>query len=193
MLVRDGEGSIVINENDKLQVYVLNENGKKQKTDAGEYITEYIDFNGQVVLGNTVETAEMKFEIPKTFADNSEIPGYFYSESYEGDIYFTYYDENIDKNQKEYYLREQIRVIQEDLGEDGDSEIDEYERRIKEAKLPEEVEKKLLKENSEKLLSVVDFLLEKESMTGEQFEAIMKGEEAGESSATAMFDGFAEE
>ena len=38
-----------------------------------------------------------------------------------------------------------------------------------------------------------DFLLEKESMTGEQFEAIMKGEEVGESSATAMFDGFAED
>ena len=49
---------------------------------------------------------------------------------------------------------------------------------------------KLLSENSEKLQAVVDFLLEKESMTGEQFEAIMEGREAGETSATAMFDGF---
>ena len=55
--------------------------------------------------------------------------------------------DRLSRNQKEYYLREQMRVIQEDLGEDGDSEIDEYERRIKEAKLPAEVEKKLLKEN----------------------------------------------
>ena len=55
--------------------------------------------------------------------------------------------DRLSRNQKEYYLREQIRVIQEDLGEDGDSEIDEYERRIKEAKLPADVEKKLLKEN----------------------------------------------
>ncbi len=55
--------------------------------------------------------------------------------------------DRLSRNQKEYYLREQIRVIQEDLGEDGDSEIDEYERRIKEAKLPAEMEKKLLKEN----------------------------------------------
>ena len=55
--------------------------------------------------------------------------------------------DRLSRHQKEYYLREQIRVIQEDLGEDGDSEIDEYERRIKEAKLPAEVEKKLLKEN----------------------------------------------
>ena len=49
---------------------------------------------------------------------------------------------------------------------------------------------KLLSENSEKLHKVVDFLLEKESMTGEQFEAIMEGREVGEMSATAMFDGF---
>ncbi len=55
--------------------------------------------------------------------------------------------ERLSHNQKEYYLREQIRVIQEELGEDGDSEIDEYERRIKAAKLPAAAEKKLLKEN----------------------------------------------
>ena len=53
--------------------------------------------------------------------------------------------------------------------------------------------RQILSDNREKLQAVVDFLLEKESMTGEQFEAIMKGEEVGESSATAMFDGFAEE
>ena len=52
--------------------------------------------------------------------------------------------------------------------------------------------RQILSDNSEKLHQVVEFLLEKESMTGEQFEAIMKGEEVGESSATAMFDGFEE-
>ena len=51
---------------------------------------------------------------------------------------------------------------------------------------------RILSENQEKLHAVVDFLLEKESMTGEQFEAIMEGREAGETSATAMFDGFEE-
>ncbi|MDY2826661.1 MAG: endopeptidase La [Eubacteriales bacterium] len=55
--------------------------------------------------------------------------------------------EHLARNQKEYYLREQIRVIEEELGEDGDSEIDEYEHRIRAAHLPPEVEKKLLKEN----------------------------------------------
>ena len=52
--------------------------------------------------------------------------------------------------------------------------------------------KQILSDNSEKLNAVVEYLLEKESMTGEQFEAIMEGREIGEASATAMFDGFAE-
>ncbi len=55
--------------------------------------------------------------------------------------------ERLSRNQKDYYLREQVRVIQEELGEDGESEIDEYQARIKAAKLPPEVERKLLKEN----------------------------------------------
>ncbi len=52
--------------------------------------------------------------------------------------------------------------------------------------------RQILSDNSETLHKVVQFLLEKESMTGEQFEAIMKGQEAGDASATAMFDGFEE-
>ena len=46
--------------------------------------------------------------------------------------------EQMDENQKEYYLREQIKVIQEELGDDGDSEILTYKKKIAEAKLPEE-------------------------------------------------------
>lgn len=53
----------------------------------------------------------------------------------------------LNRHQREYYLREQIRTIQDELGEGGDGEIDEYERRIREAKLPKEIEEKLLKEN----------------------------------------------
>lgn len=52
---------------------------------------------------------------------------------------------NLNQNQKEYYLREQIRVIQEELGDT--SEPDEYYDRIMKAKLPREVQEKLLKEN----------------------------------------------
>lgn len=52
---------------------------------------------------------------------------------------------NLNRNQKEYYLREQIRVIQDELGEDDD-EIADYRRRISEAKLPSPIADKLNKE-----------------------------------------------
>jgi len=54
----------------------------------------------------------------------------------------------IDKNQKEYYLREQLKAIQTELGDkDGIvAEVEEYKRRIAEEHLPEEVEEKALKE-----------------------------------------------
>ena len=50
--------------------------------------------------------------------------------------------------------------------------------------------KQILTDNSDKLHKVVDFLLEKETMTGEQFDAIMQGREVGDASSTSMFDGF---
>ncbi|MBQ1230166.1 MAG: LON peptidase substrate-binding domain-containing protein [Clostridia bacterium] len=50
----------------------------------------------------------------------------------------------MNRNQKEYYLREQIKVIQEELGEGGD--VEEYYARIEAAALPAEVEVKLRKE-----------------------------------------------
>jgi ATP-dependent Lon protease len=54
----------------------------------------------------------------------------------------------IDKIQKEYYLREQIRAIQEELGEDDDNkkEIEQYEMKIKKAKLPKEAKEKAIYE-----------------------------------------------
>lgn len=53
----------------------------------------------------------------------------------------------IDESQKEYMLREQLQIIKSELGEDEpDDEIREYEEKIKELKLSEEVETTLLKE-----------------------------------------------
>ena len=53
----------------------------------------------------------------------------------------------IDQNQKDYYLREQLKVIREELGEGDDaSEIDTYIRQIRELKLEGAHEKKLLKD-----------------------------------------------
>ncbi len=50
--------------------------------------------------------------------------------------------------QKDYYLREQMKVIQNELGEgaDGDSDLQEYAGKIEKAKLPEEAREKLNKE-----------------------------------------------
>lgn len=50
--------------------------------------------------------------------------------------------EEIDRNQKEYYLRQQYKAIKEQLGEmDDNAELDDLEARIDEKELPEEVEK----------------------------------------------------
>ncbi len=54
--------------------------------------------------------------------------------------------EKIDKNQKDYFLREQIKAIQSELGDDDDDEIKEYEDKIAAASLPEDVREKLYKE-----------------------------------------------
>ena len=54
----------------------------------------------------------------------------------------------IEKNQREYYLREQIKVINKELG-DGDerqAEIDEYKKQMEGRDLPPEVTEKLNKE-----------------------------------------------
>ncbi|MBW9157071.1 endopeptidase La [Clostridium tagluense] len=54
----------------------------------------------------------------------------------------------IDKVQKEYYLREQIKAIQEELGEDDENkrEIEEYQIKINKAKLPKEAKEKAIYE-----------------------------------------------
>ncbi|MGE5472639.1 MAG: endopeptidase La [Ignavibacteriales bacterium] len=55
---------------------------------------------------------------------------------------------SIDKMQKEYYLREQMKAIQTELGDkDGvNGEIEEYKQKMEAANLPEEAEKKFVKE-----------------------------------------------
>lgn len=55
----------------------------------------------------------------------------------------------LDANQREYYLKEQLKAIKEELGEndeEDDEEIVEYNSKIAKAKLPDEVREKLFKE-----------------------------------------------
>ncbi len=51
----------------------------------------------------------------------------------------------IDKSQKEFYLREQLKAIHSELGDD-ENEIETLRKRIKEKNLPAEIEEKALKE-----------------------------------------------
>ena len=57
-------------------------------------------------------------------------------------------NESMDKNQRDYYLHEQLHIISDELGEGDDThaEADDYRRRITELHLAEDSEKKLLKE-----------------------------------------------
>lgn len=52
----------------------------------------------------------------------------------------------VDKHKKEYVLREQLGVIREELGENADSEADEYEKKLSELDAPDYVKEKTKKE-----------------------------------------------
>ena len=56
--------------------------------------------------------------------------------------------ESMEKEQKEYFLRQQLRVIRKELGEEEErtKEIEEYRKKIKKAKMPPEVEESVLKD-----------------------------------------------
>lgn len=54
--------------------------------------------------------------------------------------------ERVDKNQKEYILREQLRYIQEELGEDDQSDSAVFESRLAQLKASKEVKEKISKE-----------------------------------------------
>ena len=41
---------------------------------------KFIDFNDQVIIGQTVETAEMKYKLPKGISGDINNPGYFFNE-----------------------------------------------------------------------------------------------------------------
>jgi ATP-dependent Lon protease len=54
--------------------------------------------------------------------------------------------QQVDKNQKEYYLKEQLRAIQEELGHDVANEVQELRDRVAQKGMPAEVETKVRKE-----------------------------------------------
>lgn len=122
MICRDSDGELQLNENGKLLVYTLNENGKRIKSESGDYITEYVSFNGQVVSDRYVEIPEMSFILPDGFVDDRENAGYFFNENYKGEIFINYFDENIDN------CIQSLEYSYEGLLESFGSEVYSYER-----------------------------------------------------------------
>ena len=54
--------------------------------------------------------------------------------------------ERVDQNQKEYILREQMKLIREELGEDSESEAEEFEEQLSHLKAGKEIKDKIAKE-----------------------------------------------
>jgi ATP-dependent Lon protease len=64
------------------------------------------------------------------------------SKKIQGDI-----KDEVMKNQREYYLKEQMKIIQKELGhKDEEDEVEDLRNKVKEAKMPEETEKIAIKE-----------------------------------------------
>lgn len=75
-----------------------------------------------VIMGNDIEVLELEETIRKRVRSQ------------------------VDQSQKEFYLREQMRAIQEELGLETHSEADELRAKLKEKGLPHEAEQKVRKE-----------------------------------------------
>ena len=56
--------------------------------------------------------------------------------------------DRVGRVQKDMILREQVKVLQHELGEDGDNEIQEYTEKVQKLKVSQEIEEKLMKEVS---------------------------------------------
>ena len=54
--------------------------------------------------------------------------------------------DNLEQYNRDYYLREQMKVIRQELGEESDNDIDVYREKIRALELAEDIEKKLMKD-----------------------------------------------
>ena len=107
-----------------------------------------------IITANLVLKVEQKQEILNEFLPKDRLQKLLETLLKEIDIMQIEKDINIkvrkqiDKMQKEYYLREQLKAIQNELGdkEGVTGEVEEYKKKLREGNFSEEVEKKVLKE-----------------------------------------------
>jgi ATP-dependent Lon protease len=107
-----------------------------------DLIASYMNIN-ESEKQDILSTGNVKERLEKvTRLINKEIDILELSKKIQGDI-----KDELVKNQREYYLKEQLKAIQKELGQkdDGD-EAEELRDKVKEAKMPEDVEKIAIKE-----------------------------------------------
>tara|TARA_B110000438_G_scaffold143931_1_gene138722 strand:+ start:173 stop:2566 length:2394 start_codon:yes stop_codon:yes gene_type:complete len=92
---------------------------------------------------DVLDELDIKARLEKaTVVVNREIQRIELGEKIQSDV-----QDEISKSQREYYLREQLKAIQKELGEEGVGvEIEELEEKIHKAEMPEKVEKVARKE-----------------------------------------------
>lgn len=116
-IVYDSDGNFITNDNNKLKVYVLSENGKRVKSENGEYRTDYIDFNGQITDGRNVETKELSFKLPVGFEQSYDTGLLFLKDSISAIINISTI-ENTDAETKYSEIESNCVQLQESYGND---------------------------------------------------------------------------
>ena len=121
-----------------IAVHVMDENDPGKLADfIAQHITaRYQD--KQEILEEMHPVVRLR-RVNELLAKESEVLGY--ELELEGKI-----RQHMGEVQRDRIIREQIRLLQHELGEDDDNELAEYRKKIAERNLTEEVEKKLLKE-----------------------------------------------
>jgi ATP-dependent Lon protease len=107
-----------------------------------DLIASYMNIN-ETEKQDILSTGDVKERLEKvTRLINKEIDILELSKKIQGDI-----KDELVKNQREYYLKEQLKAIQKELGQkDEGDEVEELREKITAAKMPEDVEKAALKE-----------------------------------------------
>ena len=115
-IVYDENGNFVTNDN-KLQVYLLSDNGKRIKDESGEYRTEFIEFNGQITDGHHVQTKELEFTLPSGFTQSYDTGLLFLNDDIGALIYISVLaDTDIEQQYK--LIESNCSQLQESYGSD---------------------------------------------------------------------------